>query len=218
MQDFESFSSADNSLGSGSTPESFREFQNRMQIAAAQIKLIRAQENRQKQKEDKLAELLSRFIRNLSGNDSHQQLLVLISKLIEKNIPASFILALIILNFPDLQKESGLLLLTTSKVTPENYGENLPVLFESQRLLPPWAKLALNSWFELIQTAAMDVRHKMEQIYNYDDIKALFIFSLELYLKENNFSLGTEYTGQFADMFFRNLKEMVSQPQNLLEN
>lgn len=217
MSDFESFSGSDASLNTGSTPESFKEFQSRMQIASGQIKALRAWEGKQRKKEANLAELLSSFIRNQSGKSSNQDLIVYIAKLLGLNLPAAFIISLIILNFPDLEKDSGLALLRPENLATTNYNELLPDLFESDRLLPPWAKLALNSWFELIQTTALESRHRLFPPIP-TAVKDLFKFTIQQYLLSNNFALSTDFIDKFCDFYFRNLEIMLKNKPDELDS
>ena len=102
----------------------FERFQEKMRKAAAQIKAIQKQEKKQKKKEQDLVEILLKFIRK-----SHKQnLVLLISRVLEKNIPANFILAVALLGNEDIQKEIGNYLLPRSAPTGESKEGQDPIL------------------------------------------------------------------------------------------
>lgn len=210
MSDFESFSGSDASLNTGSTPESFKEFQSRMQVASAQIKSLRSWEGKQRKKEVNLIDLLSKFIKNQSSDPAQQDLIVYITKLLELNLPAAFIISLIILNYPELQQESGLILLKPENLATANYNDLLPDLFQVGQALPAWAKLALNSWFELVQSSALQARHKLNQQLP-TPIKTLFVFTLNQYLAANNFAMSNDFIENFCNFYFQNLAEQLKQ-------
>lgn len=104
MSDFELFSGFDGS--EQIDPASFERFKERMKANAAQIKAIQAGEQKQKQKEDKLVKILLKFIRTSRKNT----LVLLISRVLEENVPAAFVLSLILLGNEDIQKETGITL------------------------------------------------------------------------------------------------------------
>lgn len=87
----------------GMDANAFERFQERMKAAAQQIQAIRKQEKKAKKKENELIQILLRFIKN-----SHKKhLVLLISRVLEKNVPANFILAIALLGNDDIQREIG---------------------------------------------------------------------------------------------------------------
>jgi len=82
---------------------SFEKFKERMKAAAAQIQAIRKEEKKRKKKEDELVKILLKFIQYSHKKD----LVLLISRTLEKNLPANFILAAVLLGNEDIQKEVG---------------------------------------------------------------------------------------------------------------
>lgn len=82
---------------------SFEKFKERMKAAAAQIQAIKKEEKKRKKKEDELVKILLKFIQHSQKRD----LVLLISRSLEKNIPANFILAIVLLGNEDIQKEVG---------------------------------------------------------------------------------------------------------------
>lgn len=85
-------------------PGSFERFKEQMKANAAQIKAIQAGEQKQKQKEDKLAKILLKFIKTTKKND----LVLLISRCLEENVPAALILSIVLLGNEDIQEDTGI--------------------------------------------------------------------------------------------------------------
>lgn len=87
----------------GMDASAFERFQERMKAAAQQIQAIRKQEKKQKKKETELVQILLKFIKT-----SHKKhLVLLISRVLERNVPANFILAVALLGNEDIQQEVG---------------------------------------------------------------------------------------------------------------
>lgn len=82
---------------------SFEKFKERMKAAAAQIQAIKKEEKKRKKKEDELVKILLKFIQHSQKRD----LVLLISRSLERNIPANFLLAIVLLGNEDIQKEVG---------------------------------------------------------------------------------------------------------------
>ena len=141
MSGVESFSGFESQNLSGSA-ESLQAFKEKMAAAAAQLKTQQAQEQRQKQKEENLAKILSDFLK--SGQDPI--LIHLITFLLSKNLPAIFILSLLFLNFPDLEKAASLQLLESSEATKTGATTVNALLASSSPTLPLEIKLAINTW------------------------------------------------------------------------
>ena len=113
MSDVESFGGAD--VGSeGIDQAAFEKFKERMKAAAAQIKALQASEQRQKKNEDELIKILIKFIK--SGQK--KELLALILKLLDRNIPAVFILSLILIANKDVQNDMKIVLM------PQDQSQN----------------------------------------------------------------------------------------------
>ena len=90
MSDLESLGIEDSE--GGASAEAIERLRKQMKKASAQIKAIQKEEGKQKKKEDKLARLLVKLIQ--SGTS--QGTLALIIQLLQENIPAAFILAILI--------------------------------------------------------------------------------------------------------------------------
>ena len=89
--------------GEGMSEAAFEAFKEKMKAAAAQIAAIKKEEGKQKKKEEELHKILLKFIQNSGKKD----LTLLISRALEQNIPANFIMAMILLGNEDIQREVG---------------------------------------------------------------------------------------------------------------
>lgn len=99
MADFESFNA-------GQAPESydpaaFERFKEQIKKSAAQMAAARKDEARQKVKEDRLAAILLKLIKS----NQKRGILLLAARLMQENIPPSFILAIIVLGNHDIAEE-----------------------------------------------------------------------------------------------------------------
>ena len=99
MSDMEFFAPGEG--GESYDPAAFERFKEQIKKNAAAMATAKQQEQRQKQKEDRLAKILLKFIQ---GNQK-SGILMLAAKLLEENIPPSFILSIIILGNEDIQEE-----------------------------------------------------------------------------------------------------------------
>lgn len=88
---FESFSGAP--TGQETAQESQEQFRERYRQAQAAIKQIQKDEGKKKQQDDSLAQIIVQFL----GEKNRTALFLLISRLVARNIPSDFILALIAL-------------------------------------------------------------------------------------------------------------------------
>lgn len=162
MSDLESFLGAE-SMNQGSTPESFRLFQERMKVASSQIQAIRAGEQKQKKKEDELAKILSEFIQKHQSDSKYSEFIVQITRLLAQNIPAVLILSLILLNFPELQERSNLKMLSFQEMTQAGGLENptLPDLYMKNSTLPLQIKIAIDAWLQSVSGATEQAKTKL---------------------------------------------------------
>lgn len=88
--------------GESSDPAAFERFKEQMKKNAAFIAASKKGEQKQKQKEDRLAKILLKFIQ---GNKK-SSILMAAAKLLEENIPPSFVLSIIVLGNEELQRET----------------------------------------------------------------------------------------------------------------
>lgn len=212
MSDLESFSSYE-SVSQGSDPESFRLFQERMKAAAAQIKAIKAGEQKQKKKEDELAKILGEFIKSQRQSHGNDEFLVGISTLLALNAPAIFILSILVLNFPQLQKESGIKLLSFDEAMKAGGLGNdmLPDIYLGRGKLPLGVKVAIDSWIQEINHSAGESRERITKncIINktswHNDVVNFINFSILYYLEKNNLEMEHLLISKFVDLFMKGI-------------
>ena len=153
--------------GEGMSEAAFEAFKEKMKAAAAQIALIKKEEGKQKKKEEELLKILLKFVKN----SSKKELVLLISRVLEQNIPANFILAVIILGNEEIGREVGHFAMLQSKpaaggFTPPNkpfpgtesakhfeqtaHPQSNALIFFSQHddSLPLKIKIELDNWIK----------------------------------------------------------------------
>ncbi|MCK9185987.1 hypothetical protein M0P48_00925 [Candidatus Gracilibacteria bacterium] len=130
----------------------FEAFKERMQEAWAQIAAIKKEEQKQKQKEDDLLKILMAFVKNSQKNE----LTLLISRALEQNLPAGFILAMIMLENDELKPFIGNFLKQESSQT-----QALTFFGENDASMPLKAKIAVDAWMKGMMFQAEEYPQKL---------------------------------------------------------
>ena len=130
--------------GAGS-PESREQFQEQMREAARAIKNMSANQAAQKKKEDKLAQLLIKLMRDTGKSD----IVFLVVKLLEENVPGAFILA--ILSIADAEMEKELVVNFEAGDAEDSALRAVPGV----EFIPDEIKKELNAWGEAILAAGL---------------------------------------------------------------
>lgn len=86
--------------GESYDPAAFERFKEQVKKNGQFVAALRKSEQKQKKKEDALAQILLQFIQA----NQNSALMILVSRLLEENIPASFILAIIILGNEEIKQ------------------------------------------------------------------------------------------------------------------
>lgn len=217
MSGLDSFVGFDD-VSQSNSAESYRQFQQRMQAAAAQIQAIRASEQKQKKQEDQLIKILLKFIQS-SHQASEGKIIELVSKLLGKNLPAAFILALILLNYPEIQQASGLLLPSNIKTSDTKDISNsssqsnetlLPDLY-LQKTLPLKIKLDIQAWLGELLNQTKEHQQKLRahalttSSQFIPEIPALAILILQEYLHSFEIYQDQTKAESFINLIFQNL-------------
>ncbi|PIZ75901.1 hypothetical protein COY05_02930 [Candidatus Peregrinibacteria bacterium CG_4_10_14_0_2_um_filter_38_24] len=152
--------------GEPMSESAFEAFKERMQEAWAQIAAIKKEEQKQKQKEDDLLKILMAFVKDSKKND----LTLLISRALEQNIPAGFILAMIMLENDELKEFIGNLNfgLKMPKEDDLNSSSRALTFFgEDDKSIPLRAKIAIDAWMKGMMFQAEEYPQKLIK-YCYD--------------------------------------------------
>ncbi len=129
--------------GAGS-PEAREQYQEQMREAARAIKNMSANQAAQKKKEDKLAQLLIKLMRDTGKSD----IVFLVVKLLEENVPGAFILAILSIADSEMEKE----LVANFEGGDPNESALRAVGVE---FIPDEIKKELNAWGEAILAAGL---------------------------------------------------------------
>lgn len=161
----------------------FEALQEKMKAAAAQMAAIRKEEKKHKQKEEDLIKILLKFIQT----SYKKQLVLLISRTLEKDIPANFVIAIILLSNTDLEKEVGTEFMlkapkTEARATADEHGtvgengtfdESSLIFFTKEDAsMPLKAKILLDNWVKTLMIQAEERPNKLlKNAYEYDEDK-----------------------------------------------
>lgn len=179
--------------GPGSA-ESQEQFQEQMRESARAIAGMTAHQAAQKKKEDKLATLLIRLMRDSGKSD----ILFLVVKLLEENVPGAFILA--ILSIADNEMEKELI----ANFSVGKADESALSTIQGGDLIPDEIKHQLNAWGESILSAGMMMPNKTLQTVLTPDqkLKSLILdllqFSLEEYFPKHGLDFSEDKIRQVA--------------------
>lgn len=174
--------------GEGMSEGALEALREKMAAAAAQMAAARKEEGKQKKTEEELLRILYKFVKT----SQKQELVLLISRVLEQNIPANFVLAVILLGNPDIQNEVGKFLMlygTASHATETLPGDNISseqekslIFFTSQDYsLPLKIRIELDHWVKnmlfqaqekpekLIKTAYKVEMHELPKEYEWEE-------------------------------------------------
>lgn len=219
---------------------SFEKFKEKMKAAAAQIAQIQKEEKRQKQKEDELAKILLKFVKTSQKTD----LVLLISRALEQNIPANFILAIILLSNPEIASEiKGNFLLLKDKIEElsEEGQEKSLIFFKDDKTLPLKNRIEMDNWLKNMLIQAEEKPLKLlrfaydivevpieteEEYFNEEDrptkeikvlktiLVQLAVFILREYLEQNNISKAMMDLHDFVEFVLKGILNKVDENLN----
>lgn len=175
------------SAGSAEASEAFKE---QMRKNAAALQAIATHQAAQKTKEDRLAKFLVKFLQTQSDND----LVFLVIKLLQENIPGAFILACLSI----IDKE---ILTELVKEAPEELASLKIAAVEE---LPQEIREDLNTWGEAILLAGLMLPGKTLStvLTSENKLKSivldLLVYVLETYFENRGLEYSEEQIRQFA--------------------
>jgi hypothetical protein len=173
---------------SSGSAESREKFQEMMRESAKAAKAIAAHQAAQKAQEDKLAKILMRYMKDPAKAD----IVFLVIKLLQENVPGAFILGILSIADPDMEKE---LKATFEEGKPED--SSLATL-AGESFVPEEIKLELNAWGDAILKAGLLLPGKTLQNVLTPELKLkslvldLLEFSLEEFLSRHGIEFSEE--------------------------
>jgi hypothetical protein len=242
MTDLEFFGGFDSS--DKIDPASFEKFKERVKAASAQIKALKIAEQKKRKQEDKLVQILLKFVKNHQKKD----IMLLIAKLLEENFPPLFILSIVALGNEEIRKQleggvegekisvnQGLLKEPRNKGVSDEKEKSsnqdllkgASVFFEEQKVLPLKLKIQIDAWMKDIHEEALKEADRVVQkaFDAEDNIKLPLIqlctFVLRDFLEENQQEADYEKLKEFSDFFLnaviRDLKKNLETQKRLEE-
>lgn len=207
-----------------------------MKAAAAQIAAIRREEKKSKKKEAELVQILLRFIHTSHKRD----LVLLMSRALEQNLPANFILAIVILGNEEIQEATGQFLALPPGMEEEIKASDNALTFFSDKdeSLPLKIKIQLDYWLKNILVQAEETPEKLiKNAYEIQQIKIddptsfgrskykekklfkdiigrLAAFVIEDYLEQNGIKEDFEKIHNFANFVMKGIVEKAAENFN----
>ena len=170
---------------------------------SAHIKALRKEEKKQRAKDNKLVTILMRFVKSCKRDD----LVALIARLLSDNVPASFILAIILLGNDDIQAELGIKLQLPAGID-FNQDHELQEFDEEHKkpIISPAQKIILNIWTESIIMSALENPYKILRTVRDPEEKVkssaiqLTAFIIRDYFEQEKIEMEFEQIKPFAEI------------------
>lgn len=141
--------------GEGMSEGALEALREKMREAAAQIAAIKKEESKQKKKEQDLLKILLRFVKN----SQKSELVLLITHVLEQNIPANFVLAIVLLGNEEIQREVGSFLML--KRGEDSDEKSLTFFGEEDKTLPLKLKIEIDNWIKNMLSQAEETPQKL---------------------------------------------------------
>jgi hypothetical protein len=206
--------------GEGMDTAAFEKFKERMKAAAAQLKALAAGEQKARKKEDELIKILLKFIKSGKKKD----ILLLVLRLLEQNVPAGFIVSLLVISNREMQEDLGLKMLPSGPehdIPEDSDMETLPDRYLKESVLPLRVKIAIDAWLHEIAKRAADNPEKI--IFTILDgegiiklpVTQLAVFSLRDFLEQQEVESSYDKLKDFMDMM---LEGIIKKTREQFEN
>lgn len=168
------------------TPESQEQFQEQMRENARAIKNMSAHQAAQKKQEDKLVKILLRYMKDPAKSD----IVFLVIRLLQENVPGVFILAVLSIADPDMEQELA------SSFQIGNIEESALSSVPGEAFIPDDIKRVLNGWGLAIQASGALMPSKtLSTVLTPDQkLKSLILDLLQFALEEYFTRHGIEFS------------------------
>lgn len=182
----ESFFGLDTQGGAPGSAESREAFQEMMRESAKAAAAIGAHQAAQKQQEDKLAKILMRFMKDPKKSD----IVFLVIKLLQENVPGAFILAVLSISDPEMEQE------LSKNFTEGNPEESALATFAGEAFIPDSIKKTINAWGDSIMKSGLLLPGKtLQGVLTPDQkLKSLVLDLLQFSLEEYFHRHGLEFS------------------------
>lgn len=157
------------------------------------IKLIQEEEKKHKREDEHLIKILLEFIKK----DANQTVIDLVNKLLERNVPAPFIIAILSLAYPDL----------INKLTTKEQQQSLTEVV-AHEILKKW-------YLELVEVSKIFAHRILTHIGQENDkadehIKNLLRFVIIDFYNNHNIQPDDENVTRYIDEVFSNLVNVLN--------
>jgi len=198
-------------------PAAFEKFKERIKAAAAQIKALQAGEQKQRKKEEKLIKILLKFVKTGTKKD----IMLLIARLLEQNVPPLFILSIVSLGHEDIKKDLNDEKLlaedqkgdSEKKELTEKVNKNSLSVLEGNKALPLKLRIEIDEWLKYIYNQAFEDPHRLIRTALDSEnniilpLVQLPAFILRDYLEKNGQPADYEKLKEFSKFFMIGIME-----------
>lgn len=182
----ESFFGLDTQGGAPGSAESREAFQEMMRESAKAAAAIGAHQAVQKKQEDKLAKILIRLMKDPKKAD----IVFLVIKLLQENVPGAFILAMLTIVDPELEQE------LMKEFDSGKAEDSALATFAGEAFIPDSIKKLINAWGDSILKAGLLMPGKtLQGVLTPDQkLKSLILDLLQFSLEEYFHRHGLEFS------------------------
>lgn len=182
----ESFFGLDTQGGAPGSAESREAFQEMMRESAKAAAAIGAHQAAQKKQEDKLAKILMRYLKDPKKSD----IVFLVIKLLQENVPGAFILAVLSISDPEMEQE------LVKAFDAGKVEESTLATFAGEAFIPDSIKKTINAWGDSILQAGLLLPGKtLQGVLTPDQkLKSLVLDLLQFSLEEYFHRHGLEFS------------------------
>lgn len=209
MNDFEGFAGAEQTGEVDAA--AFEKFKERIKAANTQIKAAKVQEQKKREKESKLVAILIQFVKKNQKKDIMQ----LIARLLEENVPPLFILSIVMLGNEDLVKEmEGE---QNKQIEAGESDSQVLAFFDKEQVLPLEIKVEIDKWMKNILVHALETPKKLLfTVFDADGnlklpLIQLSAFILRDFLESKKQETDYEKLKEFSDFFLNGVIKQVKQ-------
>lgn len=195
--------------------QDFEQFKEHMRAATAQLQALQKSEQKQRKGDQKLVKILLKFLKTSKKTD----ILLLVSRVLEQNVPANFVLSLIILGNEEMQKdaEMDLKMLPSGKKFDEaeqvEAAKALTFFGTDEKVLSMKAKIEIDNWIKNMYEQAEEKPYKVVRtILDFEgNVKLIIVqlatFVLRDFLEENSLPAKYERLKEFVGLVLGKMME-----------
>lgn len=144
--------------------------------------------------------------------------MVLIARLLERNVPAVFILSIVVLGNEEFfeEEEGRQVLLEGQKLQSETDGKSL-AFFDREQVLPLELKIKIDAWMKNVFSQALEHPHRLlKTVFDEEDVLILPLIQISAFILRDfmeKYDQKADYNQlkEFCDFFLNGIMKEVRQ-------